>query len=253
MTERTGGRPLVVIPARYSQSASALRYRAEVVARTLAEAVFEAGGEPLVTHPHAPGATVDVDAARERLRFADALLLPGGGDVSARWTATDDHPSLYDVDEGQDAWDIALAQAAMADGLPLLSICRGTQIVNVALGGTLVADMAETVGDHRHRTHQIKVAVDSPLAAVVGEQPTISCYHHQCLDQLAPGLRAVAWAGDGVIEAVASDVLTGWYVGVQWHPEDSAATDPAQAAIFAGLVRAAAGRRDAAPHGRGER
>jgi putative glutamine amidotransferase len=233
-------RPVIAIPARFSHSASALRSRAVVVSRALAQAVFAAGGDPVALYPHAPGAVVDLDAVRARLRIADGVLLPGGGDVAARWANQPPHPSLYDVDEEQDAFDIAVARVALEDRLPLLAICRGTQIVNVARGGDLVQDMDDTVGNHRHRVHQIEVVPDSPLGAVVGSGTTISCYHHQCIDRLGKGLRAAAHSADGVIEAVTLDGHPGWYLGVQWHPEDSAETDPVQAAIFSRFVDASA-------------
>ena len=88
------------------------------MARALSEAVFAAGGEPVVIHPVAPGARIDVDAARERLWFADGVLLPGGGDVAARWSGQQPHPSQYGVDEEQDAFDIAVAKVALSDQLP---------------------------------------------------------------------------------------------------------------------------------------
>jgi putative glutamine amidotransferase len=233
-------RPLIAIPARFSESASALRYGAIVVARKLAQAVWDAGGDPVALMPHAPGAVIDLDAARDRLRFADGVLLPGGGDVAARWANQQPHPSLYDVDEEQDAFDIAVAQVAIEDRLPLLAICRGTQIVNVARGGDLVQDMDDTVGNHRHRTHEVAVVEDSPLGEIVGRQATISCYHHQCISRLGEGLREAARSSDGVIEAVSLDGHAGWYLGVQWHPEDTAATNPVQAAIFSRFVDASA-------------
>lgn len=233
-------RPIIAIPARFSRSASALRFGAVVVSRTLAQGVWDAGGDPVALYPHAPGAVVDLDATRERLRIADGVLLPGGGDVSARWTDQPPHPTLYDVDEEQDAFDLAVARVALADRLPLLAICRGNQIVNVARGGDLVQDMDDTVGNHRHRVHEITVVPDSPLGAVVGERATISCYHHQCISRLGEGLKPAAHAADGVIEAVTLDDHPGWYLGVQWHPEDTAATDPVQAALFRRFVRASA-------------
>ena len=232
-------RPVIVIPARFSEHATALRSRADVVPRALAAAVFAAGGEPVMLHPHAPDAKVDVDAARDRIRLADGVLLPGGGDVAAHWSGQHPHPAQYGVDEEQDAFDLALAQAALEDGLALLAICRGTQIVNVALGGDLVQDMDDTVGHHRNRTHDIEVAQDSPLGRIVGSRTTISCYHHQCIDHLGRGLRPAAYSADGVIEAVTLDDHAGWYLGVQWHPEDSAASDRQQAAVFEHLVAAA--------------
>ena len=107
-------RPLIVIPARFSPGATALRYEAEVTARALVVAVFAAGGEPVVVHPYAPDHEVDVDAARERIWFADGVLLPGGGDVAASWFGQQPHPTQYGVDEEQDAFDLAVTHVHSA-------------------------------------------------------------------------------------------------------------------------------------------
>lgn len=246
-----GARPLVVVPARFSASASALRYRAEVSAAKLVEAVHAAGAEPLTFHPDVPAGLSEgaLDAlVRERIWMADGVLLPGGGDLAAHWAGQQAHDAQYDVDETQDAFDLALARVAIEDRIPLLAICRGVQVVNVARGGDLVQDLPETVGtDHRHLVHTIEVLPDSPLRQVVpGEEMTISCYHHQGLGALGEGLRASAYAVDGTVEAVALDGHDGWYLGVQWHPEDTAATDPQQAGVFAAFVEAIRQGRDRA-------
>ena len=141
--------------------------------------------------------SVDVDAARERLWFADGVLLPGGGDVAARWSGQQPHPTQYGVDEEQDAFDLAVARVALADHLPLLAICRGNQIVNVALGGDLVQDMDDTVGNHRNRVHDLDVDEDSPLGEIVGRRTAISCYHHQCIAALGAGLIPAAYSPTG--------------------------------------------------------
>ncbi|GAA1503080.1 gamma-glutamyl-gamma-aminobutyrate hydrolase family protein [Nocardioides humi] len=230
-------RPLIAVPARFSASASALRYGADVAARALLDAVYAAGGEPLVVHPVAPGTGADDAEVAARLWYADGVLLPGGGDLAARWAGQETHATEYDVDEEQDAFDLAVARHALGSGLPLLAICRGNQVVNVALGGDLVQDLGDRT--HRHVVQEIAVRPDSVLAGVVGTAPSISCYHHQGLGRLGRGLRAVAHAADGVIEAVELAGAQGWYLGVQWHPEDTAATDPAQAGLFRALVEAA--------------
>jgi putative glutamine amidotransferase len=237
-------RPVVVIPARFSASASALRYCAEVAAAKLVQAVYDAGAEPLVLHPDLPEglSADDLDTlVRERTWMADGILLPGGGDLAAHWAGQEAHKTQYDVDETQDAFDLSLARVALADAVPLLAICRGTQVVNVARGGDLVQDMTETLGaDHRHLVHDIKVLDDSPLRRVVPtDRMTVSCYHHQGLSRLGDGLRAAAHAEDGTIEAVTLAGHDGWYLGVQWHPEDTAGTDPQQAGIFRAFVEAA--------------
>ncbi len=245
MAERPAdARPVVVIPSRFSESASALRFRAMVAARKLVDAVYAAGGEPVLLHPDVPDGAAEgaLDAlVRSRIWMADAVLLPGGGDLAAHWAGQEAHDSQYDVDETQDAFDLALARVAVEDRLPLLAICRGNQVVNVARGGDLVQDLTETLGaDHRHLVHDIAILPDSPLRRVVdADQMTVSCYHHQGLGALGKGLRATAYAEDGTVEAVSIDEHDGWYLGVQWHPEDTAATDPQQAGIFSAFVRAA--------------
>lgn len=227
-------RPLIAIPARFSESASALRYRAEVLPRTLIAAVHAAGGEPLAMHP-----VGDADVA-ERLAFADGIVLPGGGDLDARWSGQETHPTLYDVDVEQDEFDLAVARHALATGIPLLAICRGLQVVNVARGGDLLQDMADSTGNHRNVTHPVKIDAGSLLHATIGPEVSVSCFHHQSLGRLGDAMMPVAVADDGTTEAVEISGAAGWFLGLQWHPEDSAATDSAQAAIFAAHVRAAA-------------
>ncbi len=235
------GRPVIVIPARFSESASALRYGAVVAARALVDAVFAAGGEPVVMSPYAAGGQVSDEEVRQRLRIADAVLLPGGGDLDPRWSAQTSHPTQYDVDVEQDAFDFAVARVALDDGLPMLAICRGLQVVNVLLGGTIVQDMTNTVaGDHRHRTHHIAPLIKG--TAEPGPAIEISCYHHQCVGRVGNGLEIVARSEDGVVEAVRLADQTGttsWFLAVQWHPEDTAARDANQSAIFREFVDAA--------------
>jgi len=105
--------------------------------RNLIAAVYAAGGEPLLVHPVAPDGVVTDDEVAARLRWADGILLPGGGDLAAQWSGQPDHPTLYDVDLEQDAFDLAAARVALAAGVPVLAVCRGTQVVNVVRGGTL--------------------------------------------------------------------------------------------------------------------
>lgn len=237
-------RPRIVVPARFSTSASALRYAAEVTSRNLVEAVWAAGGEPLVVHPHAPGDRADdvLDAeVAERLAVADGVLLPGGGDLGAHHSGQQPHATLYDVDDEQDAFDLAVARVSLARGIPLLAVCRGLQVVNAERGGTLVQDMDETYGEmrhHRHRVHRIEVEAGSLLSGVVGDEVESSCYHHQCLDRLGEAMTVVARSEEGVVEGVEIPDAAGWFLGVQWHPEDTWATDPQQLAVFRALVDA---------------
>ena len=232
-------RPLVIIPARLSETASALRFGAEVAATKLLQAVWAAGGEPLVVHPTAPEPRIDELA--DRFWMANAILLPGGGDVSPRWYGQDPYASSSGVNEDQDAFDLAMARWAISEGIPLLAICRGNQVVNVALGGSLVQDMTEATGRaHRGKVHDIQLTDGSPLREVVfDDRITISCSHHQCIDRLGDNLLPAAYAADGTIEAVTLTGHAGWFLGVQWHLEDLADTDPIQHDIFRALIAAA--------------
>jgi putative glutamine amidotransferase len=222
-------RPLIALPCRFAERTSALRYAAEVTARALAEAVYESGAEPFMMHPADPG------SAAARLARCDGLLLPGGGDLAPHtYGAADVHDEVYDVDEAQDAFDLAAARHALSTGLPTLAICRGMQVVNVALGGTLTQDMPT---HHRHVVHPVRLTPDSAVATAMGtERPDVSCYHHQSIDRLGQGLTVTARAADGTIEAVGLRDHPALFLAVQWHPEDTAATDKPQAALFTTLT-----------------
>jgi len=159
------------------------------------------------------------------------------------WTAQEAHASLYDVDEEQDGFDLAVARVALDRGLPLLAICRGLQVVNAVRGGTVVQDMDEhaPLQHHRHHRHTVKALSGSRLASLTSSTLRVSCYHHQCLDRLGAGLEAVAWSEEGVIEAAEMPDATGWFLGLQWHPEDTWSGDPQQLALFSALVAASRG------------
>ncbi|MFD5562577.1 gamma-glutamyl-gamma-aminobutyrate hydrolase family protein [Kitasatospora griseola] len=237
-------RPLIAVPARFAASTSALRYAAEVNARALIEAVWRAGGEPVALHPHAPGGVADPGEVRERLARFDGLLLPGGGDLAPhRYGCADVHEAVYDVDDEQDAFDLELARAAIGTGVPTLAICRGLQVVNTVLGGTLHQDMGGPGHEHRHLRHAVALTPGSALAKTTGGAAVAeaSCYHHQHVDRPGEGLTVTARAADGTAEALELTDHDGWLVAVQWHPEDTAQHDPVQQSIFDALVRAAAG------------
>lgn len=222
-------------------SASALRSRALVGARALLSAVYAAGGDPLLVLPSAPGGKVDRHEVAERLCWADGVLLPGGGDLAGHWSGQPEHPELYDVDLEQDGFDLAVAEWALESDLPVLAICRGLQVVNVLRGGTLVQDMAErggAIGNHRHHVHHVSVDAGSMAASVVGGAVEVSCYHHQCLDRLGNGLVVTARSEEGVIEAVELPGREGWFLGVQWHPEDTWESEAQQRAVFEAFVAA---------------
>ena len=145
-----------------------------------------------------------------------------------------------------DAFDIALARAAVRNGTPTLAICRGVQVLNVALGGTLIQHLPDIEGRQEHRNgvmHEVDLKPGTLVADAMGTtRPMCSSFHHQAIDRLAPGLVETGWADDGTIEAVeleGRDDGHGWLVGVQWHPEDTAADDELQQALFDELVRQA--------------
>jgi putative glutamine amidotransferase len=170
------------------------------------------------------------------------LVLTGGEDVAPDRYGASPHPRLGAVDPGRDAVEVALIDAARQRQLPILAICRGIQILNVALGGTLYQDLdSERPGPVPHSDetarHAVRVEAGSLLERTLGARAaTVNSRHHQAIRDLAPGLKAVAWAEDGVIEGAESqDSQAPWIVAVQWHPEDLA-----ERALFDGFARAVA-------------
>jgi putative glutamine amidotransferase len=236
---RTVTRPLIAIPARFTAHASAIRFRGEVLPWALAEAVFQAGGEPLGIHPTEPG------DAGERLRFADGLLLPGGGDIDpGRWGGRP-HPQVYDVDPQQDGFDLAAATWAFETRTPMLAICRGTQVLTVARGGTLVSHMAEP---HVAVTTGVRLVPGSRLAGLLGaDELSVSCHHHQEIRDVGQGFTACGTSiVGGTVEAIEA-VDERWAIGVQWHPEDSFERDPLQRRLLEAHVEAARAQRSTVP------
>lgn len=169
----------------------------------------------------------------------DGLLLAGGGDVEPDRFGAAPHVTTYGTDADRDDIEFSLAVTADRIGMPVLGICRGLQVLNVAFGGTLVPHLPEVDGllvhgsplDGRAAFHDVRVAAGSRLAKACGtEVAGCTSHHHQGIDRLADGLVAVAWTADGLIEGV--ERREGWVVGVQWHPEATAAGEPAQQALF---------------------
>jgi putative glutamine amidotransferase len=216
--------------------------------RRYAEKVAAAGGVPVLLPP-VPG----IEHAVDRL---DGLILSGGGDIDPALFGEQAHPETSAVTPGRDAAELALVTSVLERGVPFLGICRGLQVLNVALGGTLHQHLPGLVGHNEHAplvgayaSHLVKVAPGSKLASILGQQDqseefSVPTYHHQAIDRLGAGLVASAWAGDGVVEAVEfappgagspAAGSAGFAVAVQWHPE--ASDDPR---LFEALV--AAGR-----------
>lgn len=200
----------------------------------------------------------DTDLVPDVLKALDGVLLTGGPDVHpSLYGVTTTHPTV-DVDSGRDAYELPLARAALSTGMPLLAICRGVQVLNVAAGGTLIQDLPSArPSDINHalatpRTaiaHAVQVTEGSRLAATLADQLpadfqlAVNSRHHQAIDRVADGFTVVATAPDGIIEAIeaASPVAGGFCIGVQWHPENFHRTGEA-AGLFAAFVQAAAAR-----------
>jgi putative glutamine amidotransferase len=208
-------------------------------------AVLAAGGLPIIFTPD-----LSRDETVELFSDCDGLLLTGGEDIDpARYGATP-HPKLGELDPRRDENELALVTEARARDLPILGICRGIQLCNVAFGGTLFQDLpSELPGtvdhdppvDRQLRSHPITVAERSRLAEMLGEvEFSANSFHHQAIDRLGTGLVASAVAPDGVIEAVESADAHEWIVAVQWHPEELAhEPEAADLKLFAALIAAA--------------
>ena len=220
-------RPRIALLGRLAEHTSATRREGLVTARLLAESVWQAGGEPLTMLPVA-----DSDWA-SRLEGIDGVLMPGGGDINpALYGQTAQSDELYGIDDLQDEVDLSLTRWALQHQIPFLAICRGMQLVNVAYGGTLVQHMDQ---DHRHVLSDIKLDSDVDRLGLSSNVLHSSCYHHQAIDQLGQGLRVIARADLGHVEAFAID-NGAWAYAIQWHPEDNAAQDKHQAELFARFV-----------------
>ena len=212
---------------------------AAVLPESYFELVAAAGGRPILLPPPRSGEAGPGAGAAEVIDVLDGLVLTGGGDVDPAAYGEEPDPATAGVNPTRDGSERALLVAALAVDLPVLAICRGLQVLNVALGGTLHQHLPDMAGIGAHRTPpmdfaQVHVATEegSRAAAVFGSAPTVSCSHHQAIDQLGKGLTVTAQAADGVIEAVELGDAR-FVLGVQWHPEEGQDQRPFDALIAA--------------------
>lgn len=216
------------------------------------DAVIAAGGEPVLIDGTGP------NTVPETLAGFDGLLLPGGTDVDPAAYGGRPHPAVDVAHPRRDAFELEAARVAKRSGLPTLAICRGMQVVNVALGGTLFEDIPDqyeapnglrlrhqqTPDFARHdTTHEVDIRQGSMLAGIAGASAIrVNSLHHQAVRRVAYGLEPVAHARDGIVEAFELRSEHPFFVGVQWHPEELVGTDGPSRELFSSFVASAARR-----------
>jgi len=242
MEGRVSGRPVIGVCAALERARWAVwDMPAALVGDMYLAAIRDAGGMAVLLPPDPALA----GAPDEALDLVDGLLLVGGADVEAARYGERPHASAEPPQRVRDAVEIALVRRAHARGVPVLGVCRGAQVINVALGGTLWQHLPETHGGDDHRRtvgrfegndHTVLLTPGSRAAAAAGERRhRVLSHHHQGIRDVGEGLLASGFADDGVVETVESAPSAPWMLGVQWHPE----ADPASP-VIAALVRAAA-------------
>jgi putative glutamine amidotransferase len=239
-------RPLIALTGVPITAGGVLGWRQGSVACTSAyiDAVQRAGGDPVIVPP----ILLDDESASARLSRFDGLLLVGGGDIDPVRYGQQAVPEVSFVNPARDEFEIPLVRAAIDRGVPTLAICRGVQVLNVALGGTLHQHISdrEDLLEHRNEDgsdgvlHEVRAQPGSKVMKAMGvERARTFSHHHQAIDQIGTGLVPVCWAEDGILEGV--ELEDGWILGIQWHAEATAAEDPTQQALFDALVREASG------------
>lgn len=234
--------PIIALTANRSTNASGSS--AYEVKEAYIRSVIGAGGLPVLLPT-----CRDLAGQADLLAGVDGVVLTGGGDVDPQFFTGGQHGRVSGVDQGRDLFEIALVRHLVQSGMPFLGICRGIQVVNVALGGDLVLDIADELPSaHKHDyftpkyaadrlSHSVVVEKGSSLAKISGfGRLEVNSRHHQAIKQLAPGLKVSAFSDDGIIEAVELPTHP-FGIAVQWHPENLQA-DPRMKALFAALVNA---------------
>ncbi len=201
------------------------------------ESTRRGGGRPLIIPPG------DTDT-RPYLNLFDGFILAGGGDIDPKYFGQEPHLELLEIDDERDSTELELARTVTERQIPLLAICRGMQVLNVALGGDIIQHLTgdrvlHTKGTGEIVPHHVRALDGSQLARVCGNGiGEVGSKHHQAVGRLGSGLKAVAWSDDGVVEAVESDSYPDT-LAVQWHPEEAAAGDSRQQSLFDWLVNRA--------------
>lgn len=225
--------------------AAGTEVRAYLTTHTYSDSIKNGGGLPILLIP-VEGS--DIDAV---LDTVDGLLMTGGGDIDPSNYGADRHEAVRKVDAERDAFELELARKAYSRRLPTMAICRGLQVVNVALGGTLVQDLPSHTGAHGHditgegayEPHsEALVDPGCAIAEIIGEGlHQINSIHHQAVEELGSGLRVVAAAPDGTVEAIEHEDASWPLIAVQWHPEFLGVTDhePSRS-LFTAFVEQAA-------------
>ncbi|MBE0688568.1 MAG: gamma-glutamyl-gamma-aminobutyrate hydrolase family protein [Anaerolineae bacterium] len=214
----------------------------------IVQSIERAGGVPV-----AIPTGLDEETLRALYMRLEGVLLPGGGDVDPKYYGELPHPKLGKLDPARDEIELMLVRWAVHDNVPLFGICRGHQVLNVALGGTLVQDLPSerpTALPHdqpdelprNRRAHNVDLNDTSRLGTVIGDHhPQVNSLHHQAVANLGPGVRVTAYSPDGVIEGLEIHELD-FALSVQWHPEDLAGEDAAMLRLFASFIEAANNR-----------
>ncbi|MGH3024042.1 MAG: gamma-glutamyl-gamma-aminobutyrate hydrolase family protein [Gaiellaceae bacterium] len=214
---------------------------AALIPLSYVQAIERAGGRPLLVPP-------SLEGVEETLDVLDGLLFSGGSDLDPETYGAEAHPETNGVHPERDRAELALLEAALARDLPVLAVCRGSQVLNIARGGDLVQHLPEVVGHENHKhtpgvfaDHDVEVLPGTRLRALVGEHAPVKSHHHQGFGAIGEGLRASARAEDGTVEAL-EDPSRRFALGVLWHPE--AGED---AALFEALVAEARRYREERP------
>jgi putative glutamine amidotransferase len=234
-------RPRILLTTSTRANTNSLRRSESFTGRNYSRAVIQAGGLPVMV------ASGDPALAAEYAAGADGILFTGGVDLDPVTYAAEPLPQMGHIDGERDAFELALYQAARGRGLPILGICRGAQLINVAEGGTLHQHVPNVSQNLNHAQpdiegepyHAVRLEEGSLLArAYATTKIRTNSYHHQAVDRPGTGLRATGHSSDGLIEAIEGDPQEGFLVAVQWHPEMSCQRHPEHLAPFHAFLAA---------------